>query len=45
MTTNEEHMGSTPFGVSGSTLVVLVTPQDMKVACGSNGCALERDRT
>jgi len=38
-------MGSTPFGDSGPAAPALVTPQDMKVACGSNGCALERDRT
>jgi len=43
MTTNEEHMGSTPSGETGSLRTELVTPQDMEVARGSQGCALERD--
>jgi len=36
-------MGSTPFGDAGLALVELVTPQDIKAACGSQSCAVGKD--
>jgi hypothetical protein len=38
-------MGSTPFGDADLRLAGLATPQDMKIARGTDDCAMASDRT